>query len=108
MQASDPDPDANYKLADGSIIPSHGRKEFAATTEGWDLRSIKAAVTKIDVPLLSVSSCVLAGATVVFSPAGSYIEAQGCNRVPLTASKGAYNLKVWVPRNQGNPFQGQA
>ena len=108
VQASDPDPNANYKLADGSIIPNQGRKEFAAVTEDWDLRSIKAAVTKIDVPLLSVSSCVLAGATVVFSPSGSYIDAPGCNRVPLTASKGVYNLNMWVPRNQKNPFQGQA
>ena len=47
MQASDPDPDANYKLADGSKIPNQGRKEFAAATEDWNLRSIKAAVTKI-------------------------------------------------------------
>ena len=79
VQASDPDPDANYKLADDSIIPNEGRKQFAAMTEDWNLRSIKAAV--------SVSSCVLAGATVVFSPSGSYIDAPGCNRVPLTANK---------------------
>ena len=108
VQASDLDPDANYKLADGSIIPNQGRKEFAAVTEDWDLRSIKAAVTKIDVPLLSVSSCVRAGATVVFSPSGSYIDAPGCNRVLLTATKGVYHLQMWVPRNQKNPFQGQA
>ena len=108
VKASEPDPDANYKLADGSIIHNEGRKTFTAVTEEWDLRSIKAAVTKVDTPLLSVSSCVLAGATVVFSPAGSYIDAPGCSRVPLTASKGVYNLKMWVPRNQKNPFQGQA
>jgi len=108
VQASDPDPDANYKLADGSIIHNQGRKTFTAVTEEWDLRSIKAAVTKIDVPLLSVSSCVLAGATVVFSPSESYIDAPGCSRVPLMASKGVYNLNMWVPRNQKNPFQGQA
>ena len=69
---------------------------------------IGAAVTMVDTPVLSVSSCVLVGATVVFSPVGSYIDAPGCNRVPLTASKGVYHLKMWVPRNQGNPFQGQA
>ena len=108
VKASEPDPDANYKLADGSIIHNEGRKTFTAFTEEWDLRSIKAAVTKVDTPLLSVSSCVLAGATVVFSPSGSYIDAPGCNRVPLSASKGVYNLKMWVPRNQKNPFQGQA
>ena len=108
VRASDPDPNANYKLADGSIIHNQGRKTFTAVTEEWDLRKIGAAVTKVDTPLLSVSSCVLAGATVVLSPKGSYIDAPGCNRVPLTASKGVYNLKMWVPRNQGNPFQGQA
>ena len=108
VRASDPDPDANYKLADGSIIPNEGRKEFAAVTEDWNLRSIKAAVTKVDVPLLSVSSCVLAGATVVFSPSGSYIDAPGCNRVPLAANKSVYHFKMWVPRNQRNPLQGQA
>ena len=107
-KASEPDPDANYKLADGSVIPNEGRKTFTAVTEEWDLRSIRAAVTKVDTPLLSVSSCVLAGATVVFSPSGSYIDALGCNRVPLTASKGVYNLKMCVPKNQKNPFQGQA
>ena len=69
---------------------------------------MKAAVTKVETPLLSVSAVVLAGGTVVFSPGGSYIEAKGGHRTPLTASKGVYNLKMWVPRNQKNPFQGQA
>ena len=108
VKASEPDPDANYKLADGSIIPNEGRKTFTAVTDEWDLRSIRAAVTKVDTPLLSVSSCVLAGATVVFSPSGSYIETPDGKRQPLTASKGVYNLKPWVPRDQKNPFQGQA
>ena len=108
VKASEPDPDANYKLADGSVIPNEGRKTFKALTEEWDLRSIRAAVTKVDTPLLSVSSCVLAGATVVFSPSGSYIETPDGKRQPLTASKGVYNLKLWVPRDQKHPFQGQA
>ena len=101
VQASDPDPDANYKLADGSILPNRGRKEFTAATEEWDLRSIKAAVTKVDTPLLSVSSCVLAGATVVFSASGSYIDAPGCNRVPLTDTKGVDNLVRYWMGDQG-------
>ena len=33
VQASEPDPDANYKLADGSIIHNQGRKAFTAVTE---------------------------------------------------------------------------
>ena len=51
---------------------------------------------------------VLAGGTVVFSPKGSYIESKTGRQTPLTASKGVYNLKMWVPKNQANPFQGQA
>ena len=100
VQASEPDPNANYKLTAGSIIHNQGRKTFTAVTEEWDLRSIKAAVTKVDTPLLSVSSCVLAGATVVSSPSGSYIDAPGCSRVPLTASKGVYNVTAPYPVRQ--------
>ena len=108
VQASEPDPTGNYKLADGSIIHNQGRNTFTAVTEEWDLRRIKAAVTKVDTPLLSVSGCVLAGATVVFSPSGSYIDAPGCDRVPLTANKGVYHLKMWVPKDQKSSFHGQA
>ena len=108
VQASDPDPTANYMLADGSIIHNQGGKNFVASTEDWDMKSMKAAVTKVETPLLSVSAVVLAGGTVVFSPSGSYIEAKGGHKTPLTASKGVYNLKMWVPKNQGQPFPGQA
>ena len=108
VQASEPDPDANYKLADGCIIHNEGRKTFTALNENWELRGINAAVTKVGTPLLSVSSCVLAGATVVFSPSGSYLNTPGGARQMLTASNGIYNLKMWVPRDQKNPFQGQA
>ena len=71
------------------------------------MRGINAAVTRVDTPLLSVSNCVLAGATVVFSPSGSYIDTPDGKRQPLTESKG-YNLKLWTPKDQKNPFQGQA
>ena len=100
VQASEPDPTANYKLADGSIIHNQGRKSFVAATEDWEMKSMKAAVTKVETPLLSVSAVVLAGGTVVFSPNGSYIEAKGGHRTPMTASKGVYNLKMWVAKNQ--------
>ena len=111
VQASEPDPTANYKLADGSIIHNEGRKTFTAVTEEWDLRSIKAAVTKVDTPLLYVSSCVLAGATVVFFLSVRELHRRAwmqSGAIKLTASKGVCNFKMWVPRNQKNPFQGQA
>ena len=79
-----------------------------AATEDWDLKSMKAAVTKVETPLLSVSAVVLAGGTVVFSPDGSYKETKSGYRTRLTASNGVYNLKMWVPKNQANPFHGEA
>ena len=72
------------------------------------MKAMKAAVTKVETPLLSVSAVVLAGGTVVFSPDGSYIESKAGDRTPLTASKGVYNLKMWIHKNQANPFHGQA
>ena len=72
------------------------------------MKAMKAAVTKVETPLLSVSAVVLAGGTIVFSPNGSYTESKGGHRTPLTASKGVYNLKMWVPKNQVQPFPGQA
>ena len=41
------------------------------------MKAMKAAVTKVETPPLSMSAVVLAGGTVVFSPSGSYIEAEG-------------------------------
>ena len=108
VQASGPDPTANYKLADGSIIHNQGRKNFVAATDDWELKTIKAAVTKVDTTLLRASAVVLAGGTVVFSPNGSYIQSKAGYQTPLTASKGVYHLKMWVPKNQAQPFPGQA
>ena len=108
VQASEPDPTANYKLADGSIIHKQGRNNFVAATEDWEMKGMKAAVTKVETPLLSVSAVVLAGGTVVFSPSGSYIQDKGGHKTPMAASKGVYNLKMWVPKNQNQPFPGQA
>ena len=108
VQASEPDPTANYKRVDGSIIHNQGRKSFVAATEDWEMKSMKAAVTKVETPLLSVSAVVLAGGTVVFSPSGSYIQDKGGHKTQMTASKGVYNLKMWIPKNQSQPFPGQA
>ncbi len=108
VQASEPNPALNYKLADGSLIPHKGLKSFTAATEAGDLREINASVTDVDKPLLSVSQVVLSGATVVFSPKGSYIDCKGGNRTPLELQGNIYTLKMWVPKNQTSPFQGPA
>ena len=54
------------------------------------------------------SGGVAGGSTVVFSPKNSYIDRPGGRRVPLELQGNIYTLKLWVPRNQDGPFQGQA
>ena len=108
VKASEPDRNKKYKMANGDIIQQMGQKSFNAVTEDEQVRRITAHVTEVGKPLLSAHQIVKHGSTVVFSPSGSYIDAPGCDRVPLTASKGVYHLKMWVPRNQRDPFQGQA
>ena len=91
------------------------------TNEGW-VRSMGASVAEVDKPLLSVARMVNKGATVVFSPEGSYVDnPSGTERIHLTKEKGLFTMKVWVPRIQTNgkydkgnghehkaPFPGQA
>ena len=107
VQAIEPNPTANYKLADGSIIHNHGRKKFVATTEDWELKTIRAAVTKVDTPLLHVSALVLVGGTVVFSPNGSYIESKTGHQASLTASKGSITSWCGSPRIRPTHFKGR-
>ena len=107
MQASDPVPTANNKLADGGIIHNQGRKNFAAPTEDWELKTIRAAVAKVDTPILSVGGCADGRHGGVLSQ-GQVHRVQNWAPDPLTASKGLYNLKMWGPKNQASPFQGQA
>ena len=57
VKAADPNPNANYKLADGSIIPNKGYKHFVGVTEEGYKRTLNASVTDVDRPLLSV--CLL-------------------------------------------------
>ena len=77
VKASEPEPNSFYKLADGSIIQNKGTKTFNAQTDDEQWRLITAQVTDVDHALLSVSQIVQkGGATVVFSPEGSYIQSQ--------------------------------
>ena len=108
VRASQPDPKRTYKLADGSIIQNRGMKAFNAVKEEGDARNINAAVTDVDKPLLSVSQIVLSGATVVFSPKGSYIDSPGGRIVLVELQGNIYTMKMWVPNDQEKPFRGQA
>ena len=58
VKAADPNPNANYKLADGSIIPNKGYKHFVGVTEKGYKRALNASVTDVDRPLLSVAQIV--------------------------------------------------
>ena len=108
VKPSDPDPDRNYKLADGSLIQDKGTKTFNAQTEDEQWRLISAQVTDVDKALLSVSQIVQkGGATVVFSPEGGYIQSPGSPALPLELRNSVYCLKMWVPKDQNKPFQGR-
>ena len=107
VKPSDPDPDRNYKLADGSLIQDKGTKTFNAQMEDEQWRLISAQVTDVDKALLSVSQIVQkGGATVVFSPEGSYIQSPGSPALPLELRNSIYHLKMWVPKDQNKPFHG--
>ena len=105
VKPSDPDPRRTYKLADGSMIQDKGTKTFKAQTDDEQWRLINAQVTDVDQALLSVSQIVRTGATVVFSPEGSYI--QSPTALPLELRNNVYHLKMWVPKEQGKPFRGR-
>ena len=81
-----------------------GRKTFNAVTEDHQITSLGAHITDVDQPLLSVPQVVAGGSEVVFSPKGSYISSPGGVKIPLELRRNTYHLKMWVPRNQSQPF----
>ena len=69
-------------------------------------------MAEVDKHLLSVAQIVHMGGKVVFSPVASYIECKaksgGVRRDNLVFKDRLYVLRLWVPRKQDAPFQGQA
>ena len=115
VKAADPNPNANYKLADGSIIPNKGYKHFLGVAEEGYKRALNASVTDVDRPLLSVAQIVQKGGKVVFSPQGSYVEhPKTKERLNLEQKGGLFMLKMWISREEnqqrakGSSFRGQA
>ena len=78
----------------------------AAADEG--MLDLTTKVAGVDLPLLSVAQMVYNGSKVVFSKGDRYIEYSNGRRDKLEQRDGLYIMKVWVPRNQKAPFQGQA
>ena len=69
-------------------------------------------MAEVDKALLSAAQIVDRGGRVVFSPGGSYIETVNSRgqtrRGHLEFRDGLYVMRLWIPKNQGRAFQGQA
>jgi len=48
VRASNPDPNKQYKMVDGSIIPNRGEKDFRAVTDDYKPLCLKAQVADVD------------------------------------------------------------
>ena len=99
VRPSDPNPSKNYRLADGSLIPNKGEKSFLGLTEEGIARKLKAQVTDVDRPVMSVAQIVQNGGRVVLDRKGSYVEGGG-RKIALAYEGGLYKLTLWVPREQ--------
>ena len=107
VQASEPDPSRNYKLADGSLTQDKGKKSFNAQAQDESWWNLNARVTDVDKPLLSVSQMVERGSTDVFAPGGSYIKCPKGKTMPIELRSNVWFLKMWVPKDQNKPFHGR-
>jgi hypothetical protein len=94
-----------YEVADGTLIPNLGEKEFVAVGEGGEMRGMTAQVCEVNKALLSVSKMVKQGNKVVFEEEGAYVEDRHTGeRMYLKESGGMYMMKLWVKSG----FLGQA
>ena len=112
VKASHPDPNKYYKMADGSTIYNKGEKLFRAATDECRAFKVRTQVADVDTALLSVAEVVDRGGRVVFDQRGSYIETKddqgNARRGHLEYRRGTNIMRLWIPRDQGTPFQGQA
>ena len=112
VKAHELDPNRWYKMADGNIIQNRGEQIFRADTDEYRSLQVRTQFADGDEALLSVAQIVDRGGRVVFSPGDSYIEtvnSRGQTRKGhLEFRDGLYVMRLWVPKNQGPDFQGQA
>ena len=84
---------------DGEIIENEGEKDMLMSTSEGINRIIKAQVTEVRRPLMSVSKLVKNGYSVVFDPVGSYIyDGDTGETMSLQEDNGMYLLKTWVKK----------
>ena len=102
-----------YEIADGTLIPNQGEKNFVAHSEGGMKRMMKAQVCEVNKALLSVKKVTQAGNRVVFEEGKSYIEdVKTGEKMWLQEKNGMYLLKLWVkteakPKTDASGFAGQ-
>ena len=102
VSPSDPNPSKKYRLAGGSPIPNRGEKSFHGLTEEGIARRLKAQVTDVDRPLMSVAQIMQNGGRAAFDKTGSDVEGGG-QKIALTCEGGLYKLTMWVRRGQSEP-----
>ena len=101
-------------MADGSTSYNKGEKLFRAATDECRAFKVRTQVADVDTALLSVTQVVDRGrgGRVVFDQKGSYIETKddqwNARRDHLEYRRGTYVMRLWIPRDQSTPFQGQA
>jgi hypothetical protein len=96
-----------YEVADGTLIPNLGEKNFVAVGENGSMRHMRLQVCDVNKSLLSVRRVTQAGNRVVLEADGGYIEDLVTGEVlELKMKEGMYMLKMWVRRGGQAPEQG--
>ena len=96
-----------YEVADGTLIPNLGEKDFIAVGESGSMRQMKLQVCDVNKSLLSVRRITQAGNRVVLEDGSGYIEDLTTGeKMWLAEKEGMYVLKMWVKRGGGMPTQG--
>ena len=86
-----------YEVADGTLIPNLGEKQFVAVSDGGVMRQMKAQVCDVNKALLSVHRVVQAGNRVVFSSQGSSVQDERTGeKMHLEEKGGVYMLELLV------------
>ena len=96
-----------YKMADGSVIPHKGQKHFVAHT-GSGLMRMTTNVADVDMPLMSVAQIVHNGGKCFFAMNRCNVKYSNDTSDTLEQRDGLYIMKMWIPKQQTAPFQGQS
>ena len=102
VQAKGARPDIKYEVADGTQIEHLGKKTFTAFSDSGTEHYLTAQVTEVN---KAVSKLTSKGCRVVFEEGNSYIENKSSGDwSPLQERGGMYFIRMWVGKEQSNPF----